>query len=210
MSVSRAGREARMTRTVSGLAETTKQHRRTAKNELKKTQEQPTRERALMCEQSSTWFRMTRKVSLLAEKTNKKPIDGQARTTKNHPRATNKGACLNEREQSSARGPHDAHSLLAATPHRSFNARNAQSVHQVARQPKGNQFGRGRVAASLKRNAQVNVHELGSCRVDENVVAVAVTEADDKADHGVDGQAVRVRDALLVPAHIGQTDGNIN
>ena len=88
---------------------------------------------------------------------------------------------------------------LAAATEDAFGAGDAHGVDEIAREAKWHNLGHGQDAALLKGDAEVNVHDLARFLVEQDVVAVAITEAKNVAEDGDGGRGTRVREAFVEP-----------
>ena len=78
-------------------------------------------------------------------------------------------------------------------PERPLDAAHAEAVHDVVRQTERHHLGHRQAQARVKQVAEVDL-DVGACgHVDQQVVAVAVAEADDVAGERPGGGGVRER-----------------
>lgn len=89
--------------------------------------------------------------------------------------------------------------MLTGSPESPLSPRYAQSVHQITRQPEGNFLGDGHELSLVEGNPQVDVYQLGSGLVQQDVLDMSVSQAHDVADYTGGGEGARVVALLGVP-----------
>jgi hypothetical protein len=85
----------------------------------------------------------------------------------------------------------------AAVAEAALHTRDAHAVHQVLRQSEGHDLAHGQVEALVKEAAKVDVHDGPRRDVDQQVLAVPVSEAHDVAGDGPRRRAAREVQARL-------------
>ena len=88
---------------------------------------------------------------------------------------------------------------VAAAAEDALDAGEAHAVDDVARQPEGDHFRDGQDPAGLEGDAEVDVHHFSRLLVEQDVVAVAVADAEDVAEDRDGGRGARVGEPFGEP-----------
>jgi hypothetical protein len=94
------------------------------------------------------------------------------------------GLCLDNGDNRLPGAAQDGEGFFSACAEAAFDAFDAEAVHHVLGEPERGSLRRRQQPAALKRDAEINMHHLGSVGVQQDVACMPVAQADDVSSDG--------------------------